>query len=445
MRDKPFYEDGAATVFRARDSRDSSIVAAKVYKDIGPVSVQKFRKSVELLLTFRGRFSEQGERVEGSQNLDIILEQLKAQINLSDFAAAHSFITHMDFRRCFVELISFSHDTEWNPSVDLETGTLFIIMEAGEMSLRQRMTECIHAKSCLQVDEIQQIHWTLVSAVCGLHTEGYMHLDVKPSTVFSYKNSRGKEVWKLIDLDGVVRSGAQMRLSEIPHAPEYAPPDLAQLYLRSQREGGRIILDRKMNVWSAGMCALEALSLMPVFDVKYSWFQKWQQNKGGATSFMATLAGERGNLGTEKMIPPDMFEAMQRTNPDMAQMIEGMLVKESKQRATITQCLMHKWFEPKRKAVFNARWGVEEDSEEDDEIGVDGKRKRKPRYVDEDDPLLDEQVPEDFHAYIKAQLGRDVAAPAEPINKASDVPPPALESPAALPVEDRKKNGCIVM
>ncbi len=60
-----------------------------------------------------------------------------------------------------------------------------------------------------------------------------MHLDVKPSTVFSFKNSRGKEVWKLIDLDGVVRSGAQMRLSEIPHVPEYAPPDLAQLFLRS--------------------------------------------------------------------------------------------------------------------------------------------------------------------------------------------------------------------
>merc|ERR1719162_2890864 len=103
------------------------------------------------------------------------------------------------------------------------------------------------------------------------------------------------------------------------------------------------------------MCALETVSLLPVFDVKYSWYQKWKQ-KGNGTNFMASLAGEKGNLGIDRMIPPDLMEAMKFVNEGMAHLLEVMLIKEPKHRHSIGQCLLHRWFEPKRKAVFNLRW-----------------------------------------------------------------------------------------
>jgi len=411
-REKPLFQDETSTVYRARDARTSKDVALKVYRDSGPVSLQKFRKSVELLLTFRGRFNEKGMRVEGSQNLDLLLEELRSQTSLADYATAQSFITNMSFRSCFVEIICFSHDKDWNPAVDPESNLLFIVMEMGEMSLRERMNECIHTKSSLTITEIQSVHWALVSLVCGLHSEGYMHLDVKPSTLFRFtvgqtKSGKPKHLWKLIDLDGVVRSGAQMRLVDLPYAADYAPPELAQCYLRSQREGGKIKVERKMNVWSAGMCALEAVSLMPVLSVKYSWYQKWKQTKGGNTNFMAALAGEKSNLGIEKIIPQDLLEGMRFVNPDMAHLVETMLVKEPKHRHSIGQCLLHKWFEPKRKAVFNARWGIEEDSEEEEELDAHGKRKKKPKWDDdEEDPVPHEAAPLDIQAYIKESPSR---------------------------------------
>merc|ERR1712186_20121 len=71
----------------------------------------------------------------------------------------------------------------------------------------------------------------------------------------------------------------------------------------------------------------------------------------------------------------------------------------------IGQCLLHRWFEPKRKVVFNLRWGIEDDSDEEEEIGADGKRKKRVKTDETDDvePIADD--PEDIRAYIKAQLG----------------------------------------
>jgi len=402
-REKPFFDDQFSTIFKARDVRESREVCVKVYRDTGPIAVQRFRRSVELLLTFRGRFNEKGLRVEGSQNLDLLLEELRSQTNLSDYASAHSFLSHMNFRSCFAEIICYSHDKEWMPAMDMETNLLFIVMEIPELSLRDRLNECVHTKSSLKVDEILQIHWALVTMVCGLHTEGFIHLDIKPTTLFRYRNAKGKEVWKLLDLDGAVRTGSQVRLQDLPYVQEYAPPELAQLYLKGQREGGRIKLSRSMNVWTIGMCAMEAVALMPVYDVKFSWYQKWKQNKGGNTNFLASIAGEKSNMGLEKVIPQDLREGMQFVSEDMGRLLEIMLVKEPKHRASIAKCLLHKWFVKKRQQAFNARWGIED--EEDDEE----KKKKEAAEEEQEMEIPNEVIPEDLRAYIKAQLAKSVA------------------------------------
>lgn len=426
-RQRPFYDDENSLIIAAKDVQNpSTFVAVKIYKSTGVLAMQKFRKSVELLLTFRGRFSDKGGRIEGSQNLDLVIEELRAQTNLSDFAAAHSFLSHMNFRSVIVDIINFSHDADWMPAADPETNLLFIVMECPDISLKTRLNDCLHSLYALTLAEIQQIHWALVTTVCGLHTEGYVHLDMKPANIFRYTNERGKTVWKLIDVDAVVKSGSFVRLADLSYTLDYAPPELAQLYLKGQREGGRIKLCRSMNVWTAGMVALETVSLMPVFNVKYSWYQKWKQTKGGNMTFIASIAGEKSNLGLDKIIPSDLSEAMRFLSKDMAHILEIMLVKEPKHRASIGQCLLHRWFEAKRKAVFNLRWGIEEDSDEEEELDATGQRKKKikPRDDPPDDEPPATPLPKDLSVYIKAQVAKSAGdsstwASQQPLKQAS--------------------------
>merc|ERR1740129_2369102 len=72
-RDKPFHDDEISTIIKVRDIKESKDVCMKIYRGTDPYTVQKFRRSVEALLTFRGRFTSQGCRVEGSTNLDLVL------------------------------------------------------------------------------------------------------------------------------------------------------------------------------------------------------------------------------------------------------------------------------------------------------------------------------------------------------------------------------------
>jgi len=415
-RDVPFYDDEISTVIRVRDINGSKDACMKIYRGNDPYTVQKFRRSVEALLTFRGRFTSQGCRVEGSTNLDLVLEELRAHASFAEYAAGQSFLTHMDFRHAFAEIICFSHDRDWMPAMDTASNLFFIVMEVPELSLRERLTDCIAQKVCMPQEEINHIHWALTCMVCGLMTEGYLHLDIKPATVFRFKDQRGKDKWKLIDLDGIALCGSQMRFQDLNYTVEYAPPELAKLYLASQREGGRVKLARSMNVWSIGMALLEVAALMPVYDAKFSWYQKWKEDTKTVGKFLATVAGDRHGLGMEKMITDELRQALTWVSPDLCALMEGIFVKDEKKRFTITQCLLHKWFTPRRKAVHDARWGVEE--EEDEELGAgqkedgeapDDKTEKKKKAINVGlDILPPLETNEQLRQYIRAQVeGRE--------------------------------------
>lgn len=432
-RESAIFDDAVSTIYKARDIRESKDVALKVYRNSGPLSLQKFRKSVELLLTFRGRFTRKGARVESNSNLELLLEELRSQINFSDYATAHSFISEMNFRSSFVELISYSHDKDWMPAPDPSTGLLFIVMELGETSLKSRMTDCVRNLTTLTTEEIRSVHWSLVTIVCGLHTEGFMHLDIKPSTLFRYTTDKGKQLWKLVDLDGAVKTGSQVRAQDLIYKPEYTPPELAQLFLKCQREGGRMKLSRCMNVWSAGMVALETVSLMPAFDVKYSWYQQWREKSGGKnrSTLLAAIAGEQSkSLGTEKMITPELHEAMAHVSEDMAHLVASMLVKDVKGRSTIARCLLHRWFASKRRTVLDERWRVDED-EDADLPGINQVNEQNKPTEQED------VIGTDIRAYIKAQIARNEA---EKQGLAPEAVAAATAAAAAEAIASRKRE-----
>merc|ERR1712228_267919 len=86
------------------------------------------------------------------------------------------------------------------------------------------------------------------------------------------------------------------------------------------------------------------------------------EDTGGDKKFLAWLA----DIATEPIVSGEMHSALSRIHAEMADLLEGMLQKDSSRRLCITSCLMHKWFDPIReKLLFDIRCSMER--VEDDE------------------------------------------------------------------------------
>ncbi|CAE7773143.1 CPK34 [Symbiodinium pilosum] len=183
-------------------------------------------------------------------------------------------IRKIDFSSCFVSVISYSKDEDDNPGLDAESESLFIVFELGGESLEDRLARYSEEGRKLSADEHRSLQWALVSIVFGLHTFGYVHLDIKPANIVSFDMPDKKEQWKLIDLDGALCSGKPAPLKDCVTTLQYLSPELAGTFLSMQvcsrdqfgraRRGKEemdnqpVKLSRLMDIWSVGMCAMEA-------------------------------------------------------------------------------------------------------------------------------------------------------------------------------------------
>mmetsp|Transcript_59286 Transcript_59286/g.166929 ORF Transcript_59286/g.166929 Transcript_59286/m.166929 type:complete len:503 (+) Transcript_59286:133-1641(+) len=381
--DKVVGEGGFAKVYKGLDIRDCKNVAVKVYKENSPSSLAAFKVSVEIMLTIGGRSSRTGRRF--GDGLDATLDRtlddgldhtLKHTLDrtldtsmldkstvsfkrtllkddLEDlgaysFPSADSLIGHMDFRCCFVEILGFSRDDKGAPGLDEESNSLFVIFELGEESLEDRLQECEKHGRPLAVPELRSLHWALVSIVCGLHSQGFVHGDIKPNNIVRFPPSNGRPQWKLIDLDSAMKTGSHVHFSELSFTKTYMPPELAESYLKAivdRRSDGRLCLSRLMDIWSVGMCAMEAIFLRPVLG---PWYSEWRKETGNDVKFLTWLADK----DAEPIISGDMRDALTVIDEDMCDMMEGMLVKDPLDRACIAECLTHRWFEPVRTEIL---------------------------------------------------------------------------------------------
>mmetsp|Transcript_20954 Transcript_20954/g.47709 ORF Transcript_20954/g.47709 Transcript_20954/m.47709 type:complete len:417 (-) Transcript_20954:82-1332(-) len=355
-------EGATAVVYKGLDTRDCRNVAVKLYKydDVNPsssnVALEEFRKCVSVLKMLGTSIDEARLAVRRTStqsfDADMLTHTLASNMRRSthsSVSAASSVIANpllddLDTKCCYVKLLDHSKSASGWPGPDEHERLLFLVLELGEESLEDRLRKVRDKGQTLGVQELRELQWALASIVWGLHAVGFVHMDIKPQNIMRFHED-GHDQWKLIDLDGAVETGSDRRLDECTFTPEYMPPELAKAWTLGNVGSSTITMSRLMDVWSIGMCSLEAIFLQPVLR---PWYDEWHKETGNDVKFYTWLA----DYGTEPILHGDMHDMISGIDADMCRLLETMLAKDPDQRSSIAECLTHEWFRPEHQKII---------------------------------------------------------------------------------------------
>jgi len=295
-------------------------------------TIETMRKLASSRCTNQKAANARGRRI--SFNCDVITADSANQ----NGGTALPIMEHMNLSECFVKLIAFSGGSDGVPGLDIEADRLYIVFELGSESLEDCLSHHSQSGTTLSVDELRCVHWCLVSIVCGLHAAGYVHMDIKPGNIVRFGG-----VWKLIDFDGAVPAGTTLARDRLLATPCYMAPEAAKML---SEEASHMEVSRLMDVWSVGMCAMEAIFLQPVL---MPWYIEWSNETGDTTKYMKWLADY---TAAPAVMDADMCQAMNDIDPDMCSLLKCMLEKDPSRRSDIAECLVHSWFAPMRKQLW---------------------------------------------------------------------------------------------
>lgn len=386
-----------ATVYKGLDTKGCKGVAVKVYHNTSDLNRDQFIKSIKVLLTLHnldkvGTDSRCLSQYRGSAvspavslnpvspTLSVALSRYGSMTTVSDTVSFKpdiltngvkslweespdredpftNGVKDLHFSDCFVELLNYSADEQGEPGLDPVLDLYYLIFELGDESLSEALEDKRNHKKMLSKEELRSLHWSLVTIVCGLHKAGFVHLDIKPYNIVRFSRKAGRTTmkakgantnsrWKLIDLDGAAKTREVAKIEEVVCTPQYMPPEVARAVLayRANRQKGTVILSRLMDVWSVGMCALEAIFLTPVLSV---WYDEWMEDTLSDDKFLKWLADDEA----EAIVSGPMEEAMKDVDPDMCDFLKKMLARDEKRRSCITEMFEHKWLTPVREVV----------------------------------------------------------------------------------------------
>eukprot|EP00930_Biecheleria_cincta_P026773 TRINITY_DN18829_c0_g1_i1.p1 TRINITY_DN18829_c0_g1~~TRINITY_DN18829_c0_g1_i1.p1 ORF type:complete len:473 (+),score=40.38 TRINITY_DN18829_c0_g1_i1:114-1532(+) len=367
--DKVLGEGSYGTVYQGLDLVECRGIAVKVYRESESIALQNFKKSVDVLLTIRRRAAmppKDPTSFDGTMEMSLYNEttmSFKPSTFSEDMAClgeifreiTQALLSHMDFTGCFVAILGYSRDHLGAPGRDVDSDSLYIVYELGQESLQSRLVRCATDGVSLTPEELRKLQWDLVTIVCGLHSQGFVHLDIKPANIVRFCTDGGEAQWKLIDLDGAMKTGNTVPLELVCFTMHYMSPELASAYLRSkpskvgvglrQQGSDGVQLSRLIDVWSVGMCALEPIFLTPVLG---PWYSEWRQQTGSDVKFLSWLA----DSDAEPIVSGEMRDALAEIDADMCDMLQGMLAKDVLDRLSITECLTHRWFAPIRAKLL---------------------------------------------------------------------------------------------
>lgn len=104
-----------------------------------------------------------------------------------------------------------------------------------------------------------------MKALCYLHGENIVHLDIKPENIILDQRASDQELLiKLVGFENASRLDTKTKLTKMVGTPYYIAPEIVRLSYDAKCQ----YYDEKCDVWSSGIIMYIMLSGSPPFDGK---------------------------------------------------------------------------------------------------------------------------------------------------------------------------------
>jgi serine/threonine protein kinase len=193
-------------------------------------------------------------------------------------------LARTDPANLFLRLLDFSKDASGEPAQDPADGRMYIVTELADCTLKDMLRQRSKRHAPLSAESVRKIAKEIVLAVAWLHAKGYVHLDVKPENIMMCGGR-----WKLIDMDGCLQTGTEVKLSNaVSFSPLYCAPEFARFIV----EGGSVTVKSSMDVWSVGTTIAELVNMCPLLWkqwTRYTEVSDGQSRHAGNVTFLRWL------------------------------------------------------------------------------------------------------------------------------------------------------------
>mmetsp|Transcript_43585 Transcript_43585/g.136911 ORF Transcript_43585/g.136911 Transcript_43585/m.136911 type:complete len:673 (-) Transcript_43585:61-2079(-) len=286
-------------------------VAIKVYKPKAgnaEVQLQKFRRQISVLQMLQSPFEPPADASLWCKDLERTMPS-----------------------RVFMQLIDYSKDSSGRPGPDPKDGQMYVVTELASYSLKDFLKMRKEQQKPLSPETIRSLTRAIILVTAGLHAKGLVHLDLKPENLMIFSGTL-----KLIDVDGCVRIGTRIRISDssLSFSPCYCAPEWAAFVIEDS-DDPRIIAAPGLDVWSIGISICEFVTLNPVLKHTYASFMRHGRSQREAGFlFMEWLSSVK-----KAPLPSTIVK---QGDPDLVDLLTGWLLVPSKgKRQSLAASLSH--------------------------------------------------------------------------------------------------------
>jgi len=310
-RDDIMGKGTSSICYKGEDMATGRPVAIKLYREqkggtgkIRETTMQKFRRQISVLNELMEPFKEP----EDPKLWTDILKSVKP-------------------RNLFMELIDYSKNEQGEPGPHAEDGTLYVVTELAQYSLKDLLADRRHKKQPFSKEATRDLAKRMLLAMAGLHAKGFVHIDMKPENVMVFDGRL-----KVIDVDGCVRSGTKVSINDgsISFSPCYCSPEWARFMIKETEQV--IVANPHLDVWSVGMTFCEFVALDAIWKPQYANFMRNAASHREAGFLFLEW------LGVMKKPPlPRAIEGYNKEFYDL--LVNWLLVCDPKQRKTCAEAL----------------------------------------------------------------------------------------------------------
>jgi len=216
------------------------------------------------------------------RHVGVLQEVQRPLVKPADEALWCEELARTDPTNLFLKLLDFSKDASGEPAQDLANGRMYIVTELADCTLKDMLLERSKRNAPLSAENVRKIAAEVMLAVAWLHSKGYVHLDVKPENIMMCSGR-----WKLIDMDGCVRAGTDVKLSRF--LPRFFAPE----FVGSVTRGGSVTVKPSMDAWGVGVTIAELVEMCPSLRAQYQEISDGQSHHGGGVGFLQWLGDVR--------------------------------------------------------------------------------------------------------------------------------------------------------